>query len=803
MKLRYYLLLVFFVLVMGPIALMRFWPQSDAMDMEVAEVRGRHLLLAETLAGALERYYRDVTTMFEVLVAQNETWIGGGQASEMLGNLSIRHLCLADRGTGRVLRETSPASAPCPEEVPGHLLSYFERHGAEGQVTFGPVRTLPSGQNVIHMAKLMGDRIAIGAIRTDYFHELGRRISFGVRGHAAIVDHTGNVLSHPLDDWVADRRNIAGVPAVERMLAGDKGVTTFWSPALKGEMIAGYAPVRGPGWGVMVPQPLDELQAKAATIRRSTLAALGAGAVIAISLAMLFSVMLARPVERMSAFSRAVATGDAALISSIRPSRLLPLELTELQTNFRDMVVRLRGNMRRINEMAFGDTVTDLANREWFRRRLTAMIESDCCPGEEGVLIFFDLDGFKGVNDAYGHDVGDDVLREVAARVSDVLDLPSMEAVLESHADPLAALQDTCGSPLAARLGGDEFALFLPRCDVVVAMEVAEKLLARVGAPYAVSSHAITIGCSIGVAPYPTAGDTYSALLKSADIAMYEAKREGKNRICRYSARLRRQTAANKALGDEMAVAIGCREFVPHFQPQFDARTLKIVAVEALARWQHPARGLLKPDEFMNIARDENLIGAMDSEILARSVEVMRELGATGAAPPKLSVNVSAQRLADPLLLEQVKAMQGLPFGLDFEVVESIYFDRMDDRTAWSLEQLDALGIGFVLDDFGSGQASITALLSLRPGFLKIDGQLTERIVEDRECRDLVRSMADMGRSLGIGVAAECVETEAQLDILRDIGCQRVQGRLLSPPLPAGHFIDLCQGRGRPSARPA
>ena len=256
--------------------------------------------------------------------------------------------------------------------------------------------------------------------------------------------------------------------------------------------------------------------------------------------------------------------------------------------------------------------------------------------------------------------------------------------------------------------------------------------------------------------------------------------------------------AARKALADELTLALECHEFLPYFQPRYSTRSLNIVGVEALARWQHPSRGLLVPDDFLSIARESAQISRIDEDILNQAVTVMRLLAEGRSKVPRLSTNVSSNWLRDPTMLDKVEALGDLPFELRFDLMESVLFDRLEDSAAWVLEQLDARGIGIELDDFGSGHASITALVNLRPKTLKIDTALVSRIDTDKEHRALVRSIIEMGHSLGISVSAEGVETRAQLHLLRRMGCEEVQGNLLAPAMSASDLAQLMGGGAAP-----
>ncbi len=249
MRLRYALMSLFLILTAVPLTVFWAWPHSQVLQNEFDDVRDRHLLLARNLGAALERYHQDVITAFNLVATNviNEREID--QAQDLLLNLSFRHICVANEATGTVISEISPIALPCPGVVPDKRMYLFARLAREDRATFSEVLKGPEGDPVMYVVRRFGDLVAIGALNTDYFVRLGKAISFGVLGHAAIVDHKGNVLAHPLDDWIAARRNIAKVSAVARMLNGETGIETFYSPALKGDMIAGFTVVSEAGWG--------------------------------------------------------------------------------------------------------------------------------------------------------------------------------------------------------------------------------------------------------------------------------------------------------------------------------------------------------------------------------------------------------------------------------------------------------------------------------------------------------------------------------------------------------------------------
>ncbi len=342
MKLRFLLISIFFALVLVPLILFRAWPHSAVLESELNEVHERHLLIARNLAAALERYHRDLTSTFELLLSDIHNLQDKDGVTEILDNLSFRHVCVANVQTGEVVNQIAPKGTPCPKVIPTARLNHFKALARSEGISFGPVTQSPDGQNVMHMVTSRDGTIAIGAIYTSYFIELGSAVSFGVRGHAAIVDHEGNVLSHPLESWIAARKNIAKVSAVQMMLEGGTGVETFYSPALKDDMIAGYAAVKGAGWGVMIPQPVSELHEKADHARQSAIVVMLFGALSAGLVALWISLLIARPIEWISTKAREVAGGNLNVPMTAPASRFMPIEMRAMQTDFQNMVRHLQ-----------------------------------------------------------------------------------------------------------------------------------------------------------------------------------------------------------------------------------------------------------------------------------------------------------------------------------------------------------------------------------------------------------------------------------------------------------------------------
>ncbi len=268
-------------------------------------------------------------------------------------------------------------------------------------------------------------------------------------------------------------------------------------------------------------------------------------------------------------------------------------------------------------------------------------------------------------------------------------------------------------------------------------------------------------------------------------VALYRAKARGRNRFEFFSEALQAEVVKTKRVADEILNGLERNEFVAWFQPQFDARTLDVVGVEALARWQHPTEGIKAPDAFMPIAEELNVVATVDRLVLEQSLAALARWDAMGLAVPRVSVNVSLRRLNDEDLIDGLKQLDIEPGRLSFELVESIYLDEGDAVVGWNIDRIKELGIDVEIDDFGTGYTSIVSLQKLRPTRLKIDRQLVSPILVDPGQRQLLASIVDIGKSMNIEVVAEGVETMEHAAILRDLGCDILQGYAFSRPLAA------------------
>ena len=349
MKLRWLILIAFIGVTLIPVAFLGVWPQSKALQNEVDRVSDQHLLLARHLGLDMERYYRDAVAAFDILVNAAIAGRPLTDAGRLMENLSFAHICVARLSDGKVLSSVGPTDIPCPQVIPEVRLTLFKALAKEGQVVLSGVLANRAGEPTIYMLQQRGELLAADALNTVYLQELGRDIAFGEHGHAAIVDAKGLVIAHPREDWVKARKDISQVPPVAHMIAGNSGISQFYSPALDQDMIAGFTSVAGPGWGIMIPQPFSELEAKADSVRLFALTVITAGFLVALVVAWVFTGYLTRPIAAMGDAARRLAEGESDARAEIGGGSA-PLELRSLLERFNAMADTIQRSQEALEE---------------------------------------------------------------------------------------------------------------------------------------------------------------------------------------------------------------------------------------------------------------------------------------------------------------------------------------------------------------------------------------------------------------------------------------------------------------------
>ncbi|MGP9820723.1 sensor domain-containing phosphodiesterase [Salinarimonas sp. NSM] len=413
------------------------------------------------------------------------------------------------------------------------------------------------------------------------------------------------------------------------------------------------------------------------------------------------------------------------------------------------------------------DALTGLVNRASFQRSLEGAI-SDAARGSRRLAILLvDLDDFKDVNDSAGHDAGDALLREAGLRLADV-----------GGADALVA-----------RLGGDEFALLVEGdADVGHSLALAERIVARFRAPFVYGGRALSCRVSVGVAGFPDHAADPAELMKSADLALYAAKAQGRNRAAIYRPALREAVESRVALAAEIRAALGSDAIVPWYQPKVDLATGAVLGFEALARWHHPSRGLLAPGAFADAFEDAEIACAIGVRMVRAVVADLAGWLADGLEPGTVAINLSAAEFGRsdlPQTLFSILDEAGVPrWRLGIEVTETVFLGKRAGAVGETLARFAEAGLRIALDDFGTGYASLTHLKQFPVDDIKIDRSFVRDLERDAGDAAIVAAVIGLGRALGLRVVAEGVEDAGQAAMLRMMGCDEAQGYLYARPMP-------------------
>ena len=439
----------------------------------------------------------------------------------------------------------------------------------------------------------------------------------------------------------------------------------------------------------------------------------------------------------------------------------------------KEMLERLESQQKELYFQANHDTLTGLANRNLFYDRLKQAILKAKRSEKKVALFFIDLDMFKDVNDFFGHDIGDVLLKNVTKR-------------LKKHTRE----EDTI-----SRIGGDEFTVIMEQIsDIEVVSKKADIILSEVLKPYHIQNHTINISCSIGVSIYPDDTQNIHDLIKYADTAMYKAKTEGRNRQWFYSNEMTEIVAKRLEIDNDIRVAIIEDQFEAYYQPIIDAKYEKIIGAEALIRWNHPKKGMIFPDEFIPVAEKSDLIIKIDDWMMDKTMKEFAKFYKNGLNPGQLSLNLSISQLEDINYISKLKDCMKKhsfdPKWLKLEILERQVMKKAQDNII-KLNEIRSLGITLAMDDFGTGESSFTYLRKFPISQIKIDKSFVISMQEDNENKEIVKAIVALGNSLKLDVIAEGVESEDDKNFLIENGCSMMQGYHFFKPLSVDNFSKL------------
>ncbi len=492
--------------------------------------------------------------------------------------------------------------------------------------------------------------------------------------------------------------------------------------------------------------------------------------------------LIAAPAD-VATIKRAIRLGISDFAEASDSGELLALRVEAMVRAARERL-QLHQEADRARTRASRDGLTGLAGRDSFTRSMDEALRHAKRDDYPAALLYIDLDRFKGVNDTLGHAVGDALLQKVARLLKG-----------EVRPTDVVSAGGTQGAGAVSRLGGDEFTVLLSKVRRAQdAGDVARRILDAVKAPVSVSGYEFSITASIGIAVFPQDGRDAETLLKRADMAMYGAKAKGPGRYEFYQPSMGQAFVRRVELEKHLRHALERDEFEMRYQPRIDIRTDTMVGMEALIRWNSPELGWVQPREFIPVAEETRLIvpiGAWVIETACAQLALWQRIGWSGL---RLSLNVSSEQFASSDLAKTVtdtlRTTSLKPQALELEVTESLMVGE-DNRTALALRDLRAIGVALALDDFGTGYSSLSFLTRFPLDVLKIDRSIASGVEDDPAAASIVEAVVAMGRRLGLRIVAEGVDSTGQAERIRELGCDEIQGFLISQPLDANELGDF------------
>ena len=467
-------------------------------------------------------------------------------------------------------------------------------------------------------------------------------------------------------------------------------------------------------------------------------------------------------------------------------------EVGGLASSFDQMVERLNSSMIRMNVLAYHDPLTGLPNRRVIQHILQVAMPREKTGSFNGSILFVDLDGFKRVNDTLGHEAGDELLLKASRRIVEKGLSRTMET-LDHGTTPLGQLRDHPPTDvMLVRYAGDEFVAVLPdQTDPDDLLTIAGQILLSLSQPFDVSGYSVSISASIGIARTPDDTVIPEDLLTLADVAMYDAKRQGKGRAVLFRTELQETTVARSTLERELRTAIRDRQFFLEYQPKIGAKSGDLVGVEALVRWQHPSLGRVSPLEFVELAEQGGMMREL-GDLVLRMALAQASAWAKAGTPIQIAANVSASQFADPDFVAKVASAlrdAELPATLlELEVTESA---AMGDFQVASekLRALQNLGIRIAIDDFGVGFSNLNQLVNLPFDTLKIDRSLVSDIGKSEKSESVIIALLGVASALGYETVAEGIENQEQFEFLKRYHCTNLQGFMIGKPVSAARLI--------------
>jgi diguanylate cyclase (GGDEF)-like protein len=734
----------------------------------------RYSLLQPTLLRLFASYQRAYPSYYEIRVLRTDG------TEDAIASTRPR--------TGSADGGTAPPYWPALDHSPADLYTTFVREPSDGHVSLVIAKRLklrdPSVDPILAKPILRGYLVI--HVDLSFVEQQVRQHRIAESGWMFLTDDTGRLMFQPPHSHLRARLPPQLFDALRTAVARGEAVRMSY----EGRPTFFQGTRLHPNLYLFADLPERELFAASRQLGKAVAAITAVTILVTVVLIVAFlKRLMVAPIQRLG--RAAVEIGRGNLSVPIDPSG--SDEIAGLAASLQDMANSLQRSSDQIRFLAFHDSLTGLPNRLMFREYVSHAIEHAKRAGRALALLFLDVDNFKRVNDTLGHRFGDELLKELARHLTDCL----------RRGDAVARVEPDGPTDMVARLGGDEFLILLKDLSAPhAAGEVARRILALLSQPLAVGEHTLHVTASIGITLYPTDGEDVDALIRNADVAMYEAKAQGKNSYQYYSHSMNTAAVHRLAMEDRLRKAVEEQHMFLQYQPQVDLHTDRIAGLEALLRWNDPELGTVVPEDFLPLAEETGLVSSLTEWLLREACRHGKQWLDAGLGPHYVSVNISGvyiNRSDLAALVLEVLTETGLdPTRLEIEIRETSAI-AMQDRTVRMLQSIKGLGARICLGDFGAGPSSLTWLRRFPIDRLKLGSTLVTSLPDDQEDAAMVRTIVAMARGLGLTVAAPGVETPPQLDFVRRAGCDLAQGSLFGPAVSPDQVPSLLRGESMPA----
>ena len=667
----------------------------------------------------------------------------------------------------------------------GESMAYLATHSDKDKISLQvaqPIRLIDlTTQDPVNSTPSLRGYLVI-TLELDFIEEQMAASQIGKNGHTLIINNLGKIIFHQDPSQVGQY-----IPAALLNKALETNQSKQLVPVSSQESQL-LLSARRLHESLLLIGILPETELlKESTNLRTTLVwvVLGTVALMVFVLLIAISFLMTQPLKQLMVAVREIGKGNLMPKISLSSKD----ELGQLALSFQKMADNLEKSRLNIERLAYNDSLTGLPNRFQTHETLRHMISVAGRNHSKMAVLFLDLDNFKRVNDTLGHQVGDQLLKEMAIRLSSIL----------RPEDSIHLQNQQTSSDILARLGGDEFVILLPKIDSSLdAAKVATRILDIMKIPFYFDDKEVYSTSSIGIALFPDDGTAVDNLIKCADAAMYQAKEQGRNNFQFYSASYNRAVSEHISLEGRLRRALENKELELYYQPIIQTKTGKVAGLETLLRWNDPLEGIILPDRFISIAEESGIILPIGEWVLREAGRQLSVWHAAQLTDASISVNVSAiqlQRQNLVSIIEQVLKDNGLKgCYLELEITETAMME-IKPEVIRDLDDLRKKGLTITLDDFGTGYSSLSVLQELPIDKVKIDKSFVQDMLVDPKDAAIISAILFIAKSLGLHSTAEGIETQEQANRLEKEGCDQLQGYLLCQPLPASEITEFLKNQ--------